>query len=80
MALARELYFKANRDLIAKALAELYYEEVLPARQQGEHFELALEGEAAARGVIVRAADALNNVASARGEAPAGAPAGSGRR
>ena len=45
-----------------------------------EQFELALEGEAAARGVIVRAADALNNVASARGDAPAGAPAGSGRR
>jgi sugar lactone lactonase YvrE len=45
-----------------------------------EQFEVALEGEAAARGVIVRAADALNNVASARGEAPASAPAGSGRR
>jgi hypothetical protein len=30
-----------------------------------------LEGEAAARGVILRAADSLNNVASARGEAPA---------
>jgi hypothetical protein len=42
-----------------------------------ELFELVLEGEAAARGVIVRATDALNNVASARGEAPA---AGSGRR
>lgn len=45
-----------------------------------EQFELVLEGEAAARGVIVRAADALNNVASARGEAPASAAAGSGRR
>ena len=49
-----------------------------------EQFELVLEGEAAARGVIVRAADALNNVASARGEAPpAPAPAAappSGRR
>lgn len=44
-----------------------------------EQFELVLEGEAAARGVIVRAADALNNVASARGEAPATPPA-SGRR
>ena len=42
-----------------------------------EQFELVLEGEAAARGVILRAADALNNVASARGEAPAAAaPAG----
>jgi len=35
-----------------------------------EQFELVLEGEAAARGVIVRVTDALNNVASARGEAP----------
>ena len=35
-----------------------------------EQFELVLEGEAAARGVIIRATDALNNVASARGEAP----------
>jgi hypothetical protein len=35
-----------------------------------EQFELVLEGEAAARGVIIRAVDALNNVASARGEAP----------
>jgi outer membrane protein assembly factor BamB len=47
-----------------------------------EQFELVLEGEAVARGVIVRAADALNNVSSARGEAPAApAPAApSGRR
>jgi hypothetical protein len=44
-----------------------------------EQFELVLEGEAAARGVIVRVADALNNVASARGEAPTPS-AGSGRR
>ena len=42
-----------------------------------EQFELVLEGEAAARGVIVRAADALNNLASARGEAP---PTASGGR
>src|SRR6185503_11538740 len=45
-----------------------------------EQFELVLEGEAAARGVIVRAADALNNVSSARGEAPATPAAPSGRR
>jgi hypothetical protein len=36
-----------------------------------EQFELAIEGDAAARGVIIRATDALNNVTSARGEAPA---------
>ncbi len=41
-----------------------------------EQFELALEGESAARGVILRATDALNNVASTRGEAP---PAAGGR-
>lgn len=42
-----------------------------------EQFELTLEGDAAARGVIVRVTDALNNVASARGEAP---PASGDRR
>lgn len=36
-----------------------------------EQFELRLEGEAAARGVIIRATDALNNVTSARGDVPA---------
>jgi sugar lactone lactonase YvrE len=35
-----------------------------------EQFELVLDGEAGARGVILRATDALNNVASTRGEAP----------
>jgi len=35
-----------------------------------EQFELVLDGDAGARGVILRAADALGNVASARGEAP----------
>lgn len=37
-----------------------------------EQFELTLEGDAAARGVVLRAADALNNVASARGELASG--------
>ena len=40
-----------------------------------EQFELTLENEAAARAVIVRATDALNNVASKDVEG-----AGSGRR
>ena len=44
-----------------------------------EQFELVLDGDAGARGVILRATDALNNVASTRGEAPAPEP-GSGRR
>ncbi|MBI2186178.1 MAG: hypothetical protein HYU37_03515 [Acidobacteria bacterium] len=39
-----------------------------------EQFELAIDGDTA-RGVIIRATDALNNVTSARGDAPApGAP------
>jgi hypothetical protein len=41
------------------------------ADSKQERYELVLEGEAAARGVILRATDALMNVASARGEAPA---------
>ena len=43
-----------------------------------EQFELVLDGEAGARGLILRAADALSNVASTRGEAPE--PTASGRR
>jgi len=50
------------------------------ADSRAEQFELVLEGEAAERGVIVRAADALNNVASARGEAPGTSAGGSGGR
>ena len=44
-----------------------------------EQYELVLDGDAGARGVILRATDALNNVASARGEAQT-PEAGSGRR
>ena len=44
-----------------------------------EQFELALDGDAGARGVILRASDALNNVSSTRGDAPPAEPA-SGRR
>ena len=36
-----------------------------------EQFELTLEGETAGRAVVIRANDALNNLISARGEAPA---------
>ncbi|MBI4266486.1 MAG: hypothetical protein HY657_19120 [Acidobacteria bacterium] len=39
-----------------------------------EQFELTLEGAEATREVTLRAIDALNNVTSARGEAPAAAP------
>ena len=41
------------------------------ADSRTEQFELIFEGDAAARGVIIRATDALNNATSARGEAPA---------
>jgi hypothetical protein len=41
-----------------------------------EQFELILEGAAAARGVTLRGTDALNNVASTRGEMPAAAASG----
>jgi hypothetical protein len=43
-----------------------------------EQFDLVLEGEPGTRGVIIRATDALNNIASARGDIPtppAAAPA-----
>ena len=40
-----------------------------------EHFELMLEGDTVTRGVIIRATDALNNVASARGDILTPAPA-----
>jgi hypothetical protein len=35
-----------------------------------ELFELALDGDAGSRGVVIRATDALNNVSSTRGELP----------
>jgi len=41
------------------------------ADSQFEQFELAIEGDPAARGVTIRATDTLNNVTSARGEPPA---------
>jgi flavin-binding protein dodecin len=44
------------------------------ADSREERYELVLEGEAGARGVILRAADTLNNVATAD------VPAASGRR
>ena len=45
------------------------------ADSRREEFELLLDGDAAARLVIIRATDALNNVTSARGEAPPAAAA-----
>jgi hypothetical protein len=48
------------------------------ADSRSESFELVLEGDAGPRGVIVRATDALNNVASAD-VAPPPASASGGR-
>jgi hypothetical protein len=44
-----------------------------------EQFELVLDGELGTHGVIIRATDALNNMASARGDAPPPQPASSRR-
>ncbi len=41
------------------------------ADSRAEQFELVLDGETAAAGVIIRATDSLNNITSARGEVPA---------
>ena len=43
------------------------------ADSRAEQFELVLEDETAAAGVVIRATDSLNNITSARGEAPAAA-------
>jgi hypothetical protein len=43
------------------------------ADSRAEQFELVLEGETTAVGVVIRATDSLNNVTSARGESPAAA-------
>ena len=41
------------------------------ADSRSEQYELTLDGDAASRAVVIRATDALNNVISARAEAPA---------
>ena len=45
------------------------------ADSRAEQFELVLNEETG-RGIVLRAVDALNNVASARGDAPAAAASG----
>ena len=47
------------------------------ADSRAEQYELTLDGDAASRAVVIRATDALNNVMSARAEAP---PAPAARR
>jgi hypothetical protein len=41
------------------------------ADSRSEQYELTLDGESAGRAVVIRATDSLNNVISARAEAPA---------
>jgi hypothetical protein len=36
-----------------------------------EHYELVIDGEVGERGVIIRASDAMNNVATGHAERPA---------
>ncbi len=45
-----------------------------------EQYELVLEGDTGSHGVIIRATDALNNVASARGDIVTPAPTPAPRR
>ena len=71
---------KAEYSLDGDRWQTIYPKDGIPDSRL-EQFELVLEGEPATHGVIIRATDALNNMASARGDAPAApaAPA-SGRR
>ena len=66
---------KAEYSLDADRWQTIYPRDGI-ADSRSEHYELTLEGEVAVRDVIIRATDSLNNIASARGDAP---PA-SGRR
>ena len=59
---------KADYSLDGDRWQTIYPKDGIPD-SRSEQFELVLEGEAAARGVVIRAADSLNNLASTRGDA-----------
>jgi hypothetical protein len=59
---------KADYSLDGDRWQTIYPKDGIPD-SRAEQFELVLEGEAAARGVVIRVADALNNLASTRGDA-----------
>ena len=58
---------KAEYSLDGDRWQTIYPKDGIPDSRL-EQFELVLDGEPGAHGVIIRAADALNNVASARGD------------
>jgi hypothetical protein len=70
---------KAEYSLDGDRWQTIYPKDGIPDSRL-EQFELTLDGELGTHGVIIRATDALNNIASARGDvAPQPAPASSRR-
>ena len=69
---------KAEYSLDGDRWQTIYPKDGLPDSRL-EQFELVLDGEPGTHGVIIRATDALNNVASARGDVAATPPASSRR-
>jgi WD40 repeat protein len=65
---------KAEYSLDGDRWQTIYPKDGLPDSRL-EQFELVLDGEPGTHGVIIRATDALNNVASARGDVAATPPA-----
>ena len=59
---------KAEYSLDGDKWQTIYPKDGIPD-SKFEQFELTLDGEPGTKGVIIRAADALNNVASTRGDA-----------
>ncbi len=72
---------KAEYSLDGDRWQTIYPKDGIPDSRL-EQFELVLDGEPGAHGVIIRAADALNNIASARGDvaSPPPPPPASSRR
>ena len=69
---------KAEYSLDGDRWQTIYPKDGIPDSRM-EQFELALDGEPGTHGVIIRATDALNNIASARGDVLPPAPASSRR-
>ena len=69
---------KAEFSLDGDRWQTIYPKDGIPD-SRAEQFELVLDGEAGARGVVIRAADSLNNVASTRGDATPAVPGPAGR-
>jgi anti-sigma factor RsiW len=63
-----------------ESLASVESEVLTRIQTEREQFELMLEGDMGSHGVIIRASDALNNMASARGDVAVTATPASSRR